>query len=155
MLHRDALFPGGHGDGGKIGGLGHQGSDLFHHFVHPLHFVLDGGVDGPCFVHAQPVIAHKLIHIQPVACGGRDASGAGVGLLQIAHGGQVRHFVADGGRRIIHIRQSGDGFGTYGLGGADIEIDNASQNLLFSVCQFHFHALLSDEVLLALVLPEC
>ena len=147
-----ALSSGGGGDGGKIGGLGYQLCHLFHHFIHTLHFFLDGAVDGFGFVHTQAVIHHQLIHIQPVAGSRGDPARAGVGLLQITHGSQVCHFVSDGCGGIVHVRQLRDGLGAHRLGGTDIQVYHAAQDLLFSVGQLHADSSFPS---LALTIPEC
>ena len=147
--NRCTVAPGGSGDGGKIGGLGNQLCHFFHQLIHALDLFLDGIVNGFCFIHAEAVILHQLIHIQPVTRRGRDPSGAGMGLLQITHGRQVRHFVPDRGRGEIHVRQLRDRLGAHRLRSPDIKVHHTAQHLLFPLGQLH------DISSLALVLLEC
>ena len=132
-----ARLPGCHGNGRQVCGLGHKLCDPFHQLIHLLHLFFDGGVDRPCFIHAQAVIHHQLIHIQPVACRRGDTACAGVRLFQIAHSGQLCHFIANGGRGILHIGKFRDGLGAYRLGGTDIQVHNALQDLFLSFGQLH------------------
>ena len=136
-LDGQAAAAGGSGDCRKVRGLRYKPGHLLHHFVHTLHFFFNGVVDGFGFVDTQAVVHHQFIHIQPVACGGGNPSGAGMGLLQITHGGQLRHFVADGCGGVLHVGKLGDGLGAHRLGGADIKVDYGSQDLLFPFAQFH------------------
>ena len=45
----------------------------------------------------QRTALHELVDVEPVALGGGDPPGGGVGLLQISHLHQIRQLVADGG----------------------------------------------------------
>ena len=128
---------GGHGHGGQIGHFGdhlaHLGDDL----IHFLHFQFQRLVQTLGLIHAQPIILHQLIHIQPVAGRGGDASGRGVGLLQQAHLGQVRHLVADGGGTAVNAGHGGQSLGADRLSGLDIMIHDGAEDFFLSLRQFH------------------
>ena len=137
LQHRGIALTGGGADGGKVGGLGYQLCHTFHQFIHLIHLFLNGIVDGFGFIHAEAVVHHQFIHIHPVTGSGGNPPGAGVGLFQVAHSGEVSHFVANGGGGIVHVGKLCDCLGANGLGGADIKVNHAAQNLFLSFRQFH------------------
>ena len=141
-LNRGTFLPMGCADGRKIRCLGNQLCNLFDQLIYPLHLFIDGAVDGFCLIHTQPVFQHQLIYIEPIAGSGGNPSGAGMGLLQITHAGQVCHLVADGSGGILHIGKSGDGLGAHRLCRPDIQVNDGSQDLLFPLGQFHCEFLL-------------
>ena len=80
---------------------------------------------------------HQLVDVEPVAGGGGDAPGGGVGLLQIALLGEVGHLVADGGGGHVQPGQLGHGLGAHRLGGGDVGLHYGAEDSLFPVRQCH------------------
>ena len=61
-----------------------------------------------------------MVHIIAKTLGGGEASGRGVGLVQVAPLFQIQHEVADGGRREVEARGLGHGPGPHRFPGNDV-----------------------------------
>ena len=96
--HRAAV--GRHGVGGQVRQIGDNLADLGNHRVKLLHPQLHGLIHALGLIDGEAVVLHQLVDIEPVTSGRRNAPGGGMGLLQIAHGGQIRHLVADSRRGV-------------------------------------------------------
>ena len=128
FIHRQQLeVPGEKGlaaRGGGVNGIARQRADglarLRHHPVQLLHLQRQRSVELLRLRHAELLALHQLVDVQPVALGGGDASGGGVGLLQIALLHQIRKLVADGGRADPPAHLGGDGLGANRLRGGDV-----------------------------------
>ena len=136
-LHRGRSLPGRHSVGRQIRGLGDQSGYLVQDLVKLLHFQLHGVFQVLGLIHAELVALHQLIHIQPVSCRGGNPPGGGVGLLQKAHGGEVRQLIANGGGGVVHAGHGRNGLGAHRLCGANIEVHHRLQDLFLPLSQFH------------------
>ena len=134
---RQPRGPRRHGVGGQIRHLRDELADLGDDLVDLLHLELHRLVDGLGLVGGQAVVLHQLVDVQPVSGRGRDPSGRGVRLLEIAERGEVRHFVADrcGGK--VHVRHLRDRLGRDRFRRADIKIYDRPQDLLFPIGKLH------------------
>ena len=112
----DSHFPGRsrHGIGREVRQLGDELADLAHGLVQLLHTRFHGLIDALRLVDGEAVILHQTVDVEAVARGARDAPGRRVRLLQKAERRQLGHFVADGRRGEVHIRQRGDRLGATG-----------------------------------------
>ena len=96
-VHGDQLEPpyggvGGvirHGVGGVIHKAGHHLAGLGDHLIGALQLLPQRVVDLGGLLGGDGLALHQLVDVQPVAQRGGDPSGAGVGLLQIAHVAQL------------------------------------------------------------------
>ena len=129
------LRGGGEGEGGVLGQFGHHLARLVDDPVQSLHLHVEGAVDALGLLHGQLVVVHQLVDIEPIAFGGGDAPRGGVGLFQIAHGGKLRHLVADGGGGDIQVRGLGDGLGTHRFGVLNEALHDGAEYFLFSLGQ--------------------
>ena len=94
-------------------------------------------VDPLRLLHGQLVLFHQLVHIEPVASRGGDASGGGVGLFQIPHLLQGRHLVSDGGRGTIQLGKVSDDLGTYRFGRFNVMLHYRTENALSALGHVH------------------
>ena len=128
---------GGRGVGGIIHKGRHRPACLENDPVQLLHFHLEGLIDPLRFREAELLLLHQLVDVQAIALGGRNPSGGGMGLFQIAHLRQIRQLIADGGGADAASHLRGDGFGAHRLRGADIILNDDFQYLLFPICEIH------------------
>ena len=114
-LHRHRLRVVRHG----IGGVAHHAGDhlarLGHHLIHLRHLPGEGAADALGLRLRQRTALHELVDIEPIALGGGNPAGGGVGLLQIAHLHQIRQLVADGGGADPAGHLLGNGLGAHRL----------------------------------------
>ena len=146
------VHAGGEGEGGVVGQPGHHPARLVQHPVQLLHLQAQGLVHALGLLQGELVLLHQLVDVEPVALGRGDAPGGGVGLLQQAHGLQIRHVVADGGRGDLHTDAVGNGLGAYRLRRLDIALDDGAENPFFPFSQIHSG---HPFIVLALILLEC
>ena len=145
LVHGDQLKA-PHGGGGfvvrhGVSRIAHKGRDHLarpgHDLVRSRQLLGQRGVELFLLLPAQGPALHQLVDIQPVALGGGDPSGGGVGLFQIAHLRQVRQLVADGGGTDLAGHSLGDGLGAHRLRRRHIFLHHDLQYLFFSIGQFH------------------
>ena len=131
------LFGLGHSKDGVVADLGEHLARPVDDPVQLLHFQVQRVVDTLGLLHGELVLTHELIDVEPVAHGGGDPSGGGVGLFQITHLGQIGHLISYGGGGDVQSRLLGHGLGTYRLGGGDVDLYDGPQNTLFPIGQLH------------------
>ena len=148
LVHQDQIKPPdgeppgplGEGEGGVVGELGHHASRLVDHLVQLPHFQVQRLVDLLCLLQAQPLLLHQLVDVQPVALGGGNPPGGGVGLLQIAQLRQLGQLVADGGGGDLYARQLRQRLGAHRLRRLDVAFHHGAQNFLLSLGQLQWAA---------------
>ena len=145
LIHRQQIVP-ANGDvvlacRHRVGGVVDKGGDhlsgLCNDGVDLLHLPGEGCVDLVCLLAGHIPLFHQFIDEKAVSLGGRDASGAGVGLFQIPQFHQIGKLVANGGGADAAAHGLGDILGTHRLGGFDVSLGDHLQYLFFSGSQFH------------------
>ena len=90
-------------------------------------------------LQTQLLPLHQLVDVHPVARGGGDAAGGGVGLLKIAQTCKLGKLVADGGRGTAYRIVLRDGLAAHRLCRADILLNKGCKYFLFSFAYSHIH----------------
>ena len=145
-LHRHPLLGLGHGKDGVVADLGEHLARPVDDPVQLLHLQVQRVVDALGLLHGQLVLTHELVDVEPVAHGGRNPSGRGVGLLQITQFGEVGHLISYGGGGDVQSGLLCHGLGTYRFRGGDIDLNNGPQDSLFSIGQLHTLASISHSM---------
>ena len=82
------------------------------------------------------VMLQKGVDIEPIAHLARDASRRGMGLLEVSHLLQLRHFVSDSCGGAPELSRLEDRFGPDRFSAFDMCIDHRFEYLLFPLAQF-------------------
>ena len=136
-LDKEALAGDGGGNGKAAGFLGQHPGGAFQHAVGVGVAVIEQGVNLAAGGVLQRLRLHQVIEVVAQTAVSGDASGGGMGLLDVALLAEVGQVIADGSGGDSLLQHGGDHLGADGLAGADVAFHHAGEDPAFSRIQLH------------------